>query len=297
MPGSGSDLTSSDDSSSSDSDSDSDSGSDMDPVRDAVSSKAPPVNVDIDVAMTSPPSKPMVVADGDEATANLDTAIGAPVSSSFHPNPFFFLTGDGDKNNAPVVLDVEIASPQDKPAVAVDSGVAIANVEAVIATPVSPGVQRTPGLWLTGNNHKNENPAPMAPPKAPQPRRRGPAGPPKPRTNPFSRAGRTPLIRNLIQPEVQVTLSNLSQAIRFIVANDCLKDVELKPGDAEEERRKAERVVEIGSEGSSQGDDRNVRTATSDETMNTDGPSDPEIADVNNPRSAHVDVVQVLGEN
>lgn len=140
-----------------------------------------------------------------------------------------------------------------------------------------------------------------APPKAPQPRRRGPIGPPKPRTNPFSRAGRTPLIRNLIQPEVQVTLSNLSQAIRFIVANDCLKDVELKPGDAEEERRKAERVVEIGIEGSyaSQADEKNARTAASDASVNTDGLSDPEFADVNvnNPSSVHVDVVQALGEN
>jgi hypothetical protein len=69
-----------------------------------------------------------------------------------------------------------------------------------------------------------------------RPRRRV-VGPPKPRNNPFSRASRRTLLRSLLEPEVQVTLSDLSQAIRFIVANDCLRNVELKPGDAEDERR------------------------------------------------------------
>ena len=46
---------------------------------------------------------------------------------------------------------------------------------------------------------------------------------------------------------MHVTLSNLSQAIRFIVANDCLRDVELKPGDAEDERRKNEKVLVVGN--------------------------------------------------
>lgn len=41
-------------------------------------------------------------------------------------------------------------------------------------------------------------------------------------------------------------MSNLSQAIRFIVANDCLRNVELKPGDAEDERRKNEKVRIVG---------------------------------------------------
>jgi len=34
-------------------------------------------------------------------------------------------------------------------------------------------------------------------------------------------------------PDIQATVSNLSQAIRFLVANDLLENVELKPGDAE----------------------------------------------------------------
>jgi hypothetical protein len=34
-------------------------------------------------------------------------------------------------------------------------------------------------------------------------------------------------------PDIQATVSNLSQAIRFLVANNFLENVELKPGDAE----------------------------------------------------------------
>ncbi|XP_006454996.1 hypothetical protein AGABI2DRAFT_239532 [Agaricus bisporus var. bisporus H97] len=48
--------------------------------------------------------------------------------------------------------------------------------------------------------------------------------------NPF--ASRPALLRNLLLPEIRMTVSNLSQAIRFIVDNDFLRDVELKPGQA-----------------------------------------------------------------
>lgn len=40
------------------------------------------------------------------------------------------------------------------------------------------------------------------------------------------------LLRNLLLPEIRITVSNLSQAIRFLVANNFLEDVELRPGDA-----------------------------------------------------------------
>jgi len=36
----------------------------------------------------------------------------------------------------------------------------------------------------------------------------------------------------LLLPDIRTTVSNLSQAIRFLVANDFLEGVELKPGDA-----------------------------------------------------------------
>jgi hypothetical protein len=37
----------------------------------------------------------------------------------------------------------------------------------------------------------------------------------------------------LLLPEIRMTVSNLSQAIRFLVDNDFLDNVELKPGDAQ----------------------------------------------------------------
>ncbi|KAJ7925869.1 nuclear fragile X mental retardation-interacting protein 1-domain-containing protein [Mycena leptocephala] len=48
--------------------------------------------------------------------------------------------------------------------------------------------------------------------------------------NPF--ASRPTLLRNLLLPEIRITVSNLSQAIRFLVDNDFLQNVELKPGQA-----------------------------------------------------------------
>jgi len=57
---------------------------------------------------------------------------------------------------------------------------------------------------------------------------RQPRGPPP---APFGQ--NTSLLRNLLLPEIRNTVSNLSQAIRFLVDNDFLENVELKPGDAE----------------------------------------------------------------
>ena len=38
--------------------------------------------------------------------------------------------------------------------------------------------------------------------------------------------------KQLILPEIRITVSNLSQAIRFLVDNDFLQGVEVKPGEA-----------------------------------------------------------------
>lgn len=56
--------------------------------------------------------------------------------------------------------------------------------------------------------------------------------PRKPLCNPF--ASRHSLLRNLLTPEIRMTVSNLSQAIRFLVDNDFLENVELRPGQASE---------------------------------------------------------------
>lgn len=44
------------------------------------------------------------------------------------------------------------------------------------------------------------------------------------------------LVYKLLLPEIRVTVSNLSQAIHFLVENDFLENVELKPGEANEKR-------------------------------------------------------------
>ncbi|KAF8507184.1 nuclear fragile X mental retardation-interacting protein 1-domain-containing protein [Russula emetica] len=67
-----------------------------------------------------------------------------------------------------------------------------------------------------------------------RPRRAPPSQPKMPPRNSF--AARPSLLRNLLLPEIRVTVSNLSQAIHFLVENDFLENVELKPGEANEKR-------------------------------------------------------------
>lgn len=55
----------------------------------------------------------------------------------------------------------------------------------------------------------------------------------KPPSNPF--ASRPALLKKLLLPEIRITISNLSQAIRFLVDNDFLQGVELRPGEAQEQ--------------------------------------------------------------
>ncbi|KAI0830699.1 nuclear fragile X mental retardation-interacting protein 1-domain-containing protein [Trametes gibbosa] len=64
-----------------------------------------------------------------------------------------------------------------------------------------------------------------------------PKQPRRPLYNPF--AQRPSLLRNLLLPEIRMTVSNLSQAIHFLVDNDFLDNVELKPGQA------SERMIEV----------------------------------------------------
>lgn len=41
-------------------------------------------------------------------------------------------------------------------------------------------------------------------------------------------------VMQLLLPEIRATVSNFSQAIRFLVDNDFLEGVELRPGEANE---------------------------------------------------------------
>ncbi|KAI6047559.1 nuclear fragile X mental retardation-interacting protein 1-domain-containing protein [Pisolithus marmoratus] len=56
--------------------------------------------------------------------------------------------------------------------------------------------------------------------------------PKKPLRTPFM--SRPELLRNLLLPEIRITVSNLSQAIRFLVDNDFLHGVEPSPGEGQE---------------------------------------------------------------
>ncbi|KAG6888681.1 hypothetical protein C0995_006671 [Termitomyces sp. Mi166 len=58
--------------------------------------------------------------------------------------------------------------------------------------------------------------------------------PPQPRKEPYNPfASHSTLLRNLLLPEIRVTISNLSQAIRFLVDNNFLEGVEVTPGAAD----------------------------------------------------------------
>ncbi|KAG6845768.1 hypothetical protein H0H87_003822 [Tephrocybe sp. NHM501043] len=63
------------------------------------------------------------------------------------------------------------------------------------------------------------------------PAKRPPPQPKREPHNPF--ASRPTLLRNLLLPEIRITISNLSQAIRFLVDNDFLENVEVTPGAAD----------------------------------------------------------------
>ncbi|KAF9270308.1 hypothetical protein L218DRAFT_1071760 [Marasmius fiardii PR-910] len=79
-----------------------------------------------------------------------------------------------------------------------------------------------------------------------KPIKRRPIQPKKAAHVPFG--PKSSLLRNLLLPEIRVTVSNLSQAIRFIVDNDFFDAVELKPGEANEKKIEVIETKEINPE-------------------------------------------------
>ncbi|OXG97763.1 hypothetical protein C369_07412, partial [Cryptococcus neoformans A5-35-17] len=63
------------------------------------------------------------------------------------------------------------------------------------------------------------------------------------RANPFDRPS---ILGALLANPIQNTVSQLSQTIRFLVANDMLRNVELHPGQAEDEERERNKVTVVG---------------------------------------------------
>ncbi|KAI0036600.1 nuclear fragile X mental retardation-interacting protein 1-domain-containing protein [Vararia minispora EC-137] len=104
-------------------------------------------------------------------------------------------------------------------------------------------------------------------PPTPHPRpavRQRPPQPRKPPANPF--APKSSLLRSLLSNEIRMTVSNLSQAIHFLVTNDFLENVELKPGQAQE------KLIEVIGETSAA--DEVEKTRDADTSQATDAPQD-----------------------
>ncbi|WVR05701.1 hypothetical protein IAU60_002725 [Kwoniella sp. DSM 27419] len=74
-------------------------------------------------------------------------------------------------------------------------------------------------------------------------RKQPPRQPMTKRANPFARPS---MLGSLLANPIENTISQLSQTIRFLVANDFLRGVELKPGDADAEEREKTKVVPVG---------------------------------------------------
>ncbi|GMK60029.1 hypothetical protein CspeluHIS016_0902460 [Cutaneotrichosporon spelunceum] len=82
-----------------------------------------------------------------------------------------------------------------------------------------------------------------------------PKGPPKPRPPRVPRGpppnafARPSMLGAILANPIENTLSQLSQTIRFLVANDMLRGVEVRAGQAEEEKREREKIVVVEGEG------------------------------------------------
>ncbi|KAG8833145.1 hypothetical protein FRC17_011265 [Serendipita sp. 399] len=98
-----------------------------------------------------------------------------------------------------------------------------------------------PKDWGQPSNEEDIAESELELPSNPKPlQRRKPREPTGRRLDPL--IDRPSFLRRLLQHEIRTSVSNLSQAIRFIVANDMFAGVELRPGDAD-----GALITEIGS--------------------------------------------------
>lgn len=170
-----------------------------------------------------------------------DSALSADVRAAPNISPITVMGADGSENSDDDDASPEVFTSKPPPSVLIGHASSDEN------TPdqsVEVGVDETPlALRITKATKPVNKTRPPQPKKVPH--------------NPF--ASRPTLLRNvsccfpsipfhcshisfgqqLLLPEIRVTVSNLSQAIRFLVANDFLADVEMKPGEAEE------RLIEV----------------------------------------------------
>ncbi|WVQ85281.1 hypothetical protein IAT38_007446 [Cryptococcus sp. DSM 104549] len=80
-----------------------------------------------------------------------------------------------------------------------------------------------------------------------QEKKKAPRQPAAKKPNPFARPS---MLGSLLANPIQNTISQLSQTIRFLVANDMLEGVELKPGDAEAQERERNKVAVVSEKSS-----------------------------------------------
>ncbi|CDO73222.1 hypothetical protein BN946_scf185007.g277 [Trametes cinnabarina] len=126
---------------------------------------------------------------------------------------------DSDSDGAPEIITSK--APLGAPQPSEDNAMEVEEVLEEVATETTNSLRPTEAA--------KQPPEAVKKPRPRQPRR--------PLYNPF--AQRPSLLRNLLLPEIRMTVSNLSQAIHFLVDNDFLDNVELKPGQANE------RMIEV----------------------------------------------------
>ncbi|KAI0068341.1 hypothetical protein BV25DRAFT_1818736 [Artomyces pyxidatus] len=161
-------------------------------------------------------------ADGGAAQATLIS----PVPMDVPPEDSLSSSDDSDDDGAPEAVSSK------PPADLID---AVGSSDSEIQPPEKEPPERmtdVPTPVPSGLPAQADPPRPIRRPPPPQPKR-------QPR-NPFG--SRPSLLRNLLQPEIRMTVSNLSQAIHFLVDNNFLENVELKPGQA------AEKLIEVVGE-------------------------------------------------
>ncbi|XAO23471.1 hypothetical protein I312_102249 [Cryptococcus bacillisporus CA1280] len=95
---------------------------------------------------------------------------------------------------------------------------------------------------------EGQRPAPQ------QEKKKQPRQPPARKPNPFERPS---MLGALLANPIQNTLSQISQTIRFLVANNMLQDVEIRPGQAEEEEKARNKVVLLDGSNDNEAIDKN----------------------------------------
>ncbi|KAH7344983.1 hypothetical protein B0J17DRAFT_624239 [Rhizoctonia solani] len=157
------------------------------------------------------------------------------VTESLLPNPKGSKTEPNTASGNESSTSAESTSESDSDSTSDDSGSDMDPLQDAVSSKTDPRIDsseiKSPEINETAPVQPHEEILLANTQSKKQPPRKSVLQPPKPVYNPFNQ--RPSLLRNLLMPDIHATVSNLSQAIKFLVANDFLENVELKPGDAE----------------------------------------------------------------